>query len=70
MRPSLLTASQDEASAYMDGGEEDVFSCPMPAAVQCWIEAFIARHGEPEIMLGKSRRRQRGKQQRDADKHV
>jgi len=70
MRPSLLTASQDVASAYMDGGEEDVFSCPMPAAVQCWIETFIARHGEPEILLGKSRRRQRGRRQQDADEHV
>ncbi|MCB1916347.1 MAG: DUF3305 domain-containing protein [Rhodocyclaceae bacterium] len=69
MVPTLVTASQDVAAAYMDGGDEDVFSCPMPSAVQCWIEAFIARHGEPEIALGKSRRRQRGKRHKDADDH-
>ena len=69
MVPALVTASQDVASAYMDGGEEDVFSCPMPDALQCWIEAFIARHGEPEIALGKGRRRQRGKKQKDADEN-
>lgn len=60
MVPALLTASQDVAASYMDGGEEDVFSIPMPAAIQCWIAAFIARHGEPELMLGKGHRRQRG----------
>lgn len=60
MEPKLITASQDIAASYMDGGEEDVFSVAMPAAIQCWIEAFIARHGEPEIQLGKGRHRQHG----------
>ncbi len=60
MRPFVLTASQDLASSYMDGGEEDVFSVPMPPAIQCWIEAFIARHGEPDLMLGKGKRRKHG----------
>ncbi len=69
MVPTLVTASQDVAASYMDGGDEHVFSVEMPAAIQCWIEAFIARHGEPEIFLGKGRRRQRGKQQPDADRH-
>ena len=69
MVPTLVTASQDVAASYMDGGDEHVFSIAMPAALQCWIEAFIGRHGEPEIFLGKSRRRQRGKQHKDADRH-
>lgn len=60
MRPFVLTASQDLASSYMDGGEEDVFSVSMPHAIQCWIEAFIARHGEPDLMLGKGKRRKHG----------
>lgn len=63
MRPMLVTASQDVAASYMDGGDEDVFSVDMPEAIQCWIEAFIARHGEPELTLGKGHRRQRGKSQ-------
>lgn len=68
MAPALLTASQDVAACYMDGGEEDVFSFPMPVAIQCWIEAFIAHHGEPDIALGKSHRRQRGKPRPDSER--
>lgn len=61
MQPYLVTASQDEASSYMDGGEEDVYSVTMPEAIQCWIEAFIGRHGEPELEVGKSKRRHHGR---------
>ena len=61
MRPFLITASQDEAASYMDGGEEDVFSLPMPEAVQCWIESFIGRHGEPDLQARKGKRRNHGK---------
>lgn len=60
MAPMLVTASQDVAACYMDTSEETVFSIEMPAAIQCWIEAFLVRHGEPEIFLGKGHRRQRG----------
>jgi len=67
MVPRLVTASQDVAASYMDGSEEHIYSIDMPEALQCWIEAFIARHGEPEIQLGKSRRRQRTAKQKDAD---
>jgi len=67
MRPYLVSASQDAASSYMDGGDEDVFSVPMPNAVQCWIEAFIARHGEPDLELAKGkRRRYRGGRKQEA----
>lgn len=68
MRPMLITASQDAAAAYMDGGEEDVFSVAMPMAIQCWIEAFIARHGEPDLQAGKGRRRNHGRKKRDGSK--
>ena len=61
MQPYLVTASQDEASSYMDGGEEDVYSVTMPEAIQCWIEAFIGRHGEPELEVGKGKRRHHGR---------
>ena len=64
MRPYVLTASQDVASSYMDGGEEDVYSVAMPEAIQCWIEGFIGRHGEPELESGKSKRRHHGKRDR------
>lgn len=57
MRPYLISASQDAASSYMDGGDEDVFSLPMPSALQCWIEAFIVQHGEPDLGLSKGKRR-------------
>ena len=61
MQPYLITASQDEAASYMDGGEEDVFSSPMPEAVICWIERFIARHGEPDMNADKGKRRNHGR---------
>lgn len=67
MQPYLVTASQDEASSYMDGGEEDVYSVAMPTAIQCWIEGFIARHGEPEMDVGKSKRRHHGRRKPKAD---
>ncbi|MGL5659656.1 MAG: DUF3305 domain-containing protein [Aeromonas sp.] len=40
-----LTLSQTVAAAYMDG-ERQVLSCPLPEALQAWVEAFIGRHGE------------------------
>ncbi|WP_210394570.1 DUF3305 domain-containing protein [Motiliproteus sediminis] len=68
MRPYLVSASQDAAASYMDGGEEDVFAVPMPDAIQCWIEGFIARHGEPDLGLrsGK-RRRYRGARKQESN---
>ena len=61
MEPFLVTASQDVAASYMDGGEEDVYSISMPEAIQCWIEGFIGRHGEPELEIGKGKRRHHGR---------
>ncbi len=70
MRPYVLTVSQDVASSYMDGGEEDVYSVAMPEAIQCWIEGFIGRHGEPELEAGKSKRRHHGKRERSDQRPV
>ncbi|MCW8885606.1 MAG: DUF3305 domain-containing protein [Motiliproteus sp.] len=70
MQPFLITASQDEAASYMDGGEEDVFSLPMPEAVQCWIESFIGRHGEPDLQARKGKRRNHGRQAKGASQAV
>lgn len=43
--PVHMTASQDEASSYMDG-EHQMLETPMPAAVQCWIDSYLGIHGE------------------------
>jgi hypothetical protein len=43
--PVHISASQDEASSYMDG-EHHVLSAEMPVAICCWIEAYLSREGE------------------------
>jgi len=43
--PSALTASQDVAAAWLDG-EQQVLEVAMPLAIQAWLEAYLARHGE------------------------
>ncbi|MBF7052399.1 DUF3305 domain-containing protein [Halomonas sp. KAO] len=43
--PSAITASQDVAGSWMDG-EQEVLEVAMPLAIQAWIEAYLARHGE------------------------
>jgi hypothetical protein len=53
-----LTLSQTVAAAYMDG-ERQVLSCPLPEALQAWVEAFIGRHGE----LLEARRKGKGRAQ-------
>ena len=52
-----LTLSQTVAAAYMDG-EQQVLSCPLPEALQAWVEAFIGRHGE---LLEARRKGKKGK---------
>ncbi|QEQ97917.1 DUF3305 domain-containing protein [Neptunomonas concharum] len=58
LTPLHLTASQDEASSYMDG-EHQVMSFPMPPAVQCWIESYLGLHGEL-IEMGRKKKRKGG----------
>lgn len=43
--PSEITACQDVAASWLDG-EHKVLETPMPEAVQCWMETFMAEHGE------------------------
>lgn len=45
--PFLVTASFDEAHAYMEA-EEDAQPVPMPAELHGWIEAFVINHFVPE----------------------
>ncbi len=44
-QPMQITACQDLAASWLDG-EQKVLEYPMPEALQCWIEGFIAEHGE------------------------
>ena len=43
--PNEITAAQDTAGAWLDG-EHVVLEYPMPDAIQCWLEAYMAEHGE------------------------
>lgn len=60
--PRKLTVAQDVAADYMDAGQP-VLSIPMPAAVNLWLEQFMALHGEVEDpRAGKRRLRTQSKQ--------
>lgn len=43
--PSAITASQDVAASWLDG-EQQVLEVEMPLALQAWLEAYLARHGD------------------------
>lgn len=43
--PNEITAAQDVAGAWLDG-DHLVLEYPMPEAIQCWLEAYMAEHGE------------------------
>lgn len=60
LTPVHITASQDEASSYMDG-EHQVLSCEMPAAIQCWIDTFLGIHGELVDEGRKKKRKGKGR---------
>ncbi len=55
LKPVKLTAAQSCAASFHDA-EGQIFSIPMPLAVQVWMEAFMARHGEAESGLRKKRK--------------
>ncbi|WP_048307329.1 DUF3305 domain-containing protein [Halomonas sp. PR-M31] len=42
---SAITASQEVAAGWMDG-DWLVLDTTMPLAIQVWLEAYLARHGE------------------------
>lgn len=54
--PTAITASQEVAAGWLDG-EQQVLEVDMPLAIQVWLEAYLAHHGEapPE---GRKRARQ------------
>lgn len=55
-RPASITASQEVAAAWLDG-EQRVLEVAMPLAIQAWLEAYLARHGEaPEAGRKKKRK--------------
>ncbi len=54
--PCKLTASQTCAASFHDA-EGQIFSIPMPLAVQVWMEAFMARHGEADDGRRKNRKK-------------
>jgi hypothetical protein len=58
--PTAITASQDVAAAWMDG-EQQVLEAPMPLAIQVWIEAYLARHGEAPVEARKKKRKGAGR---------
>lgn len=64
--PNEITACQDVAAEWLDG-EHSVLETPMPEAIQCWLEAYMAEHGEL-IEHKKKRRYAEGgkKKQREA----
>ncbi|ABE59262.1 DUF3305 domain-containing protein [Chromohalobacter israelensis] len=54
-QPREMTASQDVAANWLDG-DTQVLDAPMPLAIQAWLEAYLARHGE-RIEAGRKKKR-------------
>ncbi|WP_371378405.1 DUF3305 domain-containing protein [Thalassotalea aquiviva] len=52
--PASVTAEQSLATACLEA-DTPVLSIDMPAAIACWIEAFITRHGEVPICAHRRR---------------
>ncbi|MCE9684202.1 DUF3305 domain-containing protein [Halomonas alkalisoli] len=59
-RPSAITASQDVAASWLDG-EQQVLEVAMPLAIQAWLEAYLARHGEAPDEGRKKKRKGAGR---------
>jgi hypothetical protein len=47
-RPFLVSLSFDEANAYLETDDVDVFPVAMPPELYRWIEAFVLAHYVPE----------------------
>ena len=62
--PSAMTASQDVAAGWLDG-EHQVLEASMPLAIQVWIEAYLARHGEAPQGQPKKKRKGAGRARED-----
>lgn len=59
-RPTAITASQDVAAGWLDG-EHRVLEVDMPLAVQAWLEAYLAHHGEAPAEGRKKKRKGAGR---------
>lgn len=59
-RPTAITASQDMAAGWLDG-EHRVLDVDMPLAIQAWIEAYLAHHGEAPAEGRKKKRKGAGR---------
>jgi len=55
--PFLVTASPDEAQAYLDGGEDIIEGVAVPDVLAAWIADFIERHHVEEPFVKRRRRR-------------
>lgn len=60
MFPDAVTASQEVAAGWMDG-ERLVLDVAMPLAIQLWLEAYLARHGEGDDGARKKKRKGAGR---------
>jgi len=60
--PTALTASQEVAAGWMDG-EQQVLEVAMPVAIQIWLEAYLAHHGEAPVEGRKKKRKGSGRAQ-------
>ncbi|MCL7939131.1 DUF3305 domain-containing protein [Halomonas sp. ATCH28] len=58
--PTAITASQDVAAGWLDG-EHRVLEVNMPLAIQAWIEAYLAHHGEAPAEGRKKKRKGAGR---------
>ncbi|MDI5920575.1 DUF3305 domain-containing protein [Halomonas sp. LR5S13] len=58
--PTAISASQDVAAGWLDG-EHRVLEADMPLAIQAWIEAYLAHHGEAPAEGRKKRRKGAGR---------
>ncbi|TDR57392.1 uncharacterized protein DUF3305 [Halomonas ventosae] len=58
--PASITASQDVAAGWLDG-EHRVLEVDMPLAIQAWIEAYLAHHGEAPAEGRKKKRKGAGR---------
>lgn len=59
-RPTAITASQDVAAGWLDG-EHRVLDVAMPLAIQAWLEAYLAHHGEAPAEGRKKKRKGAGR---------
>ncbi|WP_227370637.1 DUF3305 domain-containing protein [Halomonas sp. M20] len=63
-KANAITASQEVAAGWMDG-DWLVLDATMPLAIQVWLEAYLARHGEAPDEGRKKKRKGAGRARED-----